>query len=59
MMARSGTGRPRTRPTDPATSSEMSAPGPWPAPRNLTTHSPRSAVSTTAGSDPPSRRGVA
>ena len=54
-----GTGRPSTCPMDPATSSAMSAPGPWPAPRNLTTHSSPSAVSTTAGSEPPSRSGVA
>ena len=54
----SGTGSPRWRAISPASSSATSALRPWPAPSSLTTYSPSSSASTSAGSDPPSRRGV-
>ena len=54
----SGTGSPSRRPISPATTSAMSALGPWPAARNFTTYSPSSSASMIAGSEPPSLRGV-
>ena len=54
----SGTGSPRCRASSPASSSATSALRPWPAPSSFTTYSPSSSASTSAGSDPPSRRGV-
>lgn len=54
----SGTGKPSARASPPAMTSATSAFGPWPAPRNLSTYSPSSSPSTTAGIEPPSRRGV-
>src|SRR6185437_4006100 len=54
--ASDGTGRSSALATIPPMSSATSAFAPCPAPRNLTTNIP-SSVSTTAGSEPPSRSG--
>jgi hypothetical protein len=55
--ASSGAGRPNARASPPTTSSATSTRAPCPAPRNLATQSAPSSPSTTAGSEPPSRRG--
>ena len=55
---RSGTGSPRRRPSSPASTSAISALRPCPAPSSLTTYSPSSSASTSAGTEPPSRSGV-
>ena len=57
ISASSGAGSPTAWARSPTTSSAISTFAPCPAPRNLTTNSPPPSVSTTAGSDPPSRRG--